>query len=225
MKNKINHWAIITFYTIAILCRYLTNRVGIADNIGNEYLRSILTGIGPTLGAIAAFSIFKINPVMNLKGNYLKMITPVAIYWIFPILLISTVSYVVKGTFPWILVFSILIYGLLEEIGWRGFLYQHLKTLPLFQNILIVSSLWFLWHLNLEFSSSNLFFYGIIVLGTWGIGKVADSTNSLIAVSAFHSLNNFFPNLDSIKILILTTLIVVWIIGLLIKKRTKKSID
>lgn len=153
------------------------------------------------------------------------MITPVAIYWIFPILLISTVSYVVKGTFPWILVFSILIYGLLEEIGWRGFLYQHLKTLPLFQNILIVSSLWFLWHLNLEFSSSNLFFYGIIVLGTWGIGKVADSTNSLIAVSAFHSLNNFFPNLDSIKILILTTLIVVWIIGLLIKKRTKKSID
>ena len=224
MKNKINYLAILVFYIIAVLCRYLTNKLGIVDNIENPYLKSILTGIGPTIGAIAVFTIFKIKPVMNMKGNYKKIIFPIAIYWILPILLISTVSYYVKGTFPWILVFSILIYGLLEEIGWRGFLYQHLKTLTLFQNILIVSTLWFFWHLNFEFSSSNLLFYGIIVFGTWGIGKVADSTNSLIAVSAFHSLNNFFPNLDLTKILILITLLVIWIVGLVIKKRAQKNI-
>lgn len=224
MKNQINYWAILVFYIIAVLCRYLTNKVGILDNMGNEFIKSILTGIGPTLGAIAAFTIFNIKPVMNLKGNYKKIIFPIAIYWFFPILLISTVSYFMKGTFPWNIVLSILIYGLLEEIGWRGFLYQHLKSLPKWQNIFIVATLWFLWHLNFELSSSNLLFFGIIILGTWGIGKVADSTNSLIAVSGFHSLNNFFPNLNLTKISILTLLIFVWIIGLVIKKRIQKNI-
>lgn len=224
MKNKINYLAIIVFYAIAILCRYLTNKAGILDGIGNEYLKSILTGIGLTLGAVAVFFIFKIKPTMSIKGNYKNLTFPILMYWVFPIILISGVAYFTKGTIPWMIVLSILIYGLLEEIGWRGFLYQQLKELPLFTNILIVATLWFLWHLNFELTSSNLLFYGILILGSWGIGKVTDATNSLIAVSAFHSLNNFFPNLDNTKILILALLLTAWIIALVIRKRMQKNI-
>ena len=224
MKNKINYLAIIVFYAIAILCRYLTNKAGILDGIGNEYLKSILTGIGPTLGAVAVFFIFKIKPTMSIKGNYKNLTSPILMYWVFPIILISGVAYFTKGTIPWMIVLSILIYGLLEESGWRGFLYQQLKELPLFTNILIVATLWFLWHLNFELTSSNLLFYGILILGSWGIGKVTDATNSLIAVSAFHSLNNFFPNLDNTKILILALLLTAWIIALVIRKRMQKNI-
>ena len=224
MKNKINYLAIIVFYAIAILCRYLTNKAGILDGIGNEYLKSILTGIGPTLGAVAVFFIFKIKPTMSIKGNYKNLTFPILMYWVFPIILISGVAYFTKGTIPWMIVLSILIYGLLEEIGWRGFLYQQLKELPLFTNILIVATLWFLWHLNFELTSSNLLFYGILILGSWGIGKVTDATNSLIAVSAFHSLNNFFPNLDNTKILILALLLTAWIIELVIRKKMQKNI-
>ena len=57
--KKINYWAIIVFYLIAILCRYLTNKTEIFEEIGNEYLKSILTGIGPAIGAFVAFSVFK----------------------------------------------------------------------------------------------------------------------------------------------------------------------
>lgn len=224
MKNKMNYWAILVFYIIAVLCRYLTNKAGILDNLGSVYIKSILTGIGPTLGAIAVFIIFKIKPVMNLKGNYKNLLIPLTMYWIFPIVLISVVTYFQKGTNPWIIILTTLIYGLFEEIGWRGFLYQHLKNLTLIQNILIVSILWFFWHLNFELTTSNLLFYGILVLGSWGIGKVGDSTNSLLAVSAIHSLNNFFPNYDSIRILILIILLAVWIIGLVIRKRLQKNI-
>lgn len=159
---------------------------------------------------------------MNFKGNFKKLIYPIIIYWVLPIILISSITYFTKGTIPWLIILSILLYGLLEEIGWRGFLYQHLKTLPLFTNILIVATLWFLWHLNFDLTASNLLFYGILILGSWGIGKVADSTNSLIAVSAFHSLNNFFSELDSTKILILVSLLTIWIIGLVIRKRMHK---
>ncbi|MFK7031817.1 CPBP family intramembrane glutamic endopeptidase [Flavobacterium oreochromis] len=224
MKNKINYLAIIIFYVVAVICRYLTNKAGVLDGIGNEYLKSILTGIGPALGALAVFMIFKIKPTMNLKGNYKSLVLPLMIYWVLPIVLISSVTYFSKGTIPWLVILSILVYGLFEEIGWRGFLYQNLKGLPLFANILIVSSLWFLWHLNFELTSSNLLFFGILILGSWGIGKVADSTNSLIAVSGFHSLNNFFPELDSTKILILVILLTIWILGLVLRKRFQKNI-
>lgn len=225
MKGKINYWAILIFYIIAVFCRYLTNKTGILDGIANPYVKSILTGVGPALGAITVFTLFKIKPIITLKGNYKKSLLPLLIYWGLPIVLICMVNYLTNGTFPWVAVFSILIYGLLEEIGWRGFLYQHLKPFPLFLNICIVSILWFLWHLNFEFSSSNLLFLGILILGSWGIGKVSDLTNSLLAVSAFHSLNNFFPNLDTTRALVLFVLLTVWIVFLVLRKRIQRKIS
>jgi hypothetical protein len=63
------------------------------------------------------------------------------------------------------------------------------------------------------------------VLGSWGIGKVADSTNSLLAVAAFHSLNNFFNELNSAKIIILISLTIIWILTIVyINKLEKKSV-
>lgn len=219
MKSKINIPAIATFYFIAVSCRYLTNKTGLLNSLHNDFIANPLTGIGPALGALATFAIFKIKPVMSLKGNYKTLVLPLCIYWLLPILLITIVTYFIKGMLPWAIILNILVYGLLEEIGWRGFLHQQLKALPLTINIFILTTLWFLWHLNFEFTTSNLLFYGILLAGSWGIGKVADATKSLLAVSAFHSINNFFPNLDSYRIIILVTLLIIWIGHLIIRKR------
>lgn len=224
MKSKINYGAILVFFLIAVFCRYLTNITGILDFMEDSYVKAILTGIGPALGALVVFLIFNIPSIMSLKGNYTSLKTPIFIYWIFPIVLISLVAYFRNGTVPWLSVLIILIYGLLEEIGWRGFLYQQLKALPLLANIIIVSSLWFIWHLNFDLSISNLLFYGILFLGSWGFGKVADLTSSFIAVSAFHSLNNFFTDVDSLKILLLLTVTSVWIGTLILRKQMRKNI-
>ncbi|SUJ27289.1 CAAX amino terminal protease self- immunity [Sphingobacterium spiritivorum] len=113
----------------------------------------------------------------------------------------------------------------MEEIGWRGFLQRELKPLPEFLNILLVATLWFIWHLNFDLTSSNLLFFGILVLGSWGIGKVADNTFSLLAVSAIHSLNNFFPEMNTTKICILLILLSVWVTALVIRKRNVKNKD
>lgn len=224
MKNKINYLAILTFYVIAVLLRYLSNKTTLLDVVPNSFLKAVLSGIGPAVGAFVAFTVFKIRPVLSLKGNYKNVAIPFMLYWVLPVVLISGVQYAVKGTASFATVAVILVYGLMEEIGWRGFLQQQLKTLPLFLNVLIVATLWFAWHLNFEFTSSNLFFYAILVLGSWGIGKVSDASQSLLAVSAFHSLNNFFPAMDTTKLLILATLLIIWIVSLVIKKRQQKVI-
>lgn len=219
MKNKVNYPAIITFYAIAVALRYLTNKTTILDIIPNEILRKVLTGSGPAIGALVVFILFRIKPVLSLKGNYNKLIVPFAIFWLFPIALVCGIEYFTKQSMSYVAMSAILMYGLLEEIGWRGFLQQELKSLPKFLNILIVATLWFLWHLNFELSGSNLLFFGIIVLGTWGIGKVADTTESLLAVAAFHSLNNMFSDLNTVKITVLVILISVWVMSMVIRKK------
>ncbi len=219
MKHKINVLAILTFYIIAIALRYFTNKTDLLDGVTSNFLNVVLQGISPAIGAIAVFYIFKIKPIINLKGNYSKISTPFLLYWATPIALISGAAYFIKGTIAPVTVISILLYGLLEEIGWRGFLQRELKHLPEFLNILLVATLWFIWHLNFDLTSSNLLFFAILVLGSWGIGKVADSTHSLLAVSAFHSLNNFFPVMNATKTILLITLLIIWITSLLIRKK------
>lgn len=226
MDKKKSLPAIIVFYCIAITLRYLTNKTSILSGIDNVMLKTILQGVGPAIGAVVAFKLFGIPSVMTLKGNFKNYYIPLVIFWGLPVLIISATAYFTQGTLPYGLVLAVLIYGLLEEIGWRGFLHQVLQPLPQFARILIVAVLWFIWHLNFELSTSNLMFFGILVLGSWGIGKVADKTNSLLAVAAFHSLNNFFNELNSTKIIILIALATIWVLTVVyMNKLEKKSIS
>ncbi|GAA4793914.1 hypothetical protein GCM10023231_22830 [Olivibacter ginsenosidimutans] len=224
MRPKINYFAIIIFYIIAVFLRYLTNKTNLLNGISSEFLKVLLRGIGPTIGAVSVFLIFKIKPVLTLKGNYKKIPIPFLLYWILPITFIVGAEYLIKGTISsFVTVSAILIYGLLEEIGWRGFLQRALQPLPQYLNVLIVATLWFIWHLNFDLTISNLLFFGILLLGAWGIGKVANSTLSLLAVSAFHSLNNFLPEINQISLLILISLLIIWITSLIIRKKQMKK--
>jgi membrane protease YdiL (CAAX protease family) len=213
MKRKMNLGAIGLFYLIAVLCRYTAVKTSLFENISNEYILILLRGIGPALGAITALLAFRIPLRMSLNGRYRNLWLPLCVYWLLPIALISTIYYLQNGSVQPLLLFTVLVYGLLEEIGWRGFLQEQLKDLPKIYSILIITLLWFAWHLNFQLSASNLVFFAIILAGTWGIGKVYDKTFSLLAVAGFHSLNNFFrTGLHGTEITIIAILLAIWII-------------
>ncbi|HEY8893630.1 MAG TPA: CPBP family intramembrane glutamic endopeptidase [Niastella sp.] len=212
MIGKINIRAIIVFYITAVAFRFLAVKTTILNQVDNEYLKILLRGIGPTIGAVAAFTLFKIPAELSLKGIYKNFLLPFAVYWMLPASLIASVYYWQSGRFPIVLMFVVLVYGLLEETGWRGFLQQQLKPLPKIYAVIIITVLWFSWHLNFELTTGNLIFFGIIFLGTWGIGKVYDKTTSLLAVAGVHSLNNFFRNgLHETELILIAVLLVVWI--------------
>lgn len=225
MKNKINFGAIIVFYVIAVICRYAAVKTNLLSGIENPYLVILLRGAGPALGALAAIKIFSLHNPMSLKGIYKNAIVPFVIYWILPAVLIAGVYYVTIGKFPILLMFTVLAYGLLEEIGWRGFLQEQLKSLPKFTSILIIAVLWFAWHLNLETTPNNMIFLGIIFFGTWGIGKVYSSTGSLLAVAGVHSLNNFFRDgLHQTELTLIVILLAIWIGFIILYNRKYKTV-
>ncbi|WDF65876.1 CPBP family intramembrane glutamic endopeptidase [Flavobacterium sp. KACC 22763] len=225
MKNKINIGAIIVFYVVAVICRYAAVKTNLLSGIENPYLVILLRGAGPALGALVAIKIFSLHNPMSLKGIYKKAIVPFAVYWILPAVLIAGVYYLTIGKFPILLMFTVLAYGLLEEIGWRGFLQEQLKSLPKFTSILIITVLWFAWHLNLEMTPNNMIFLGIIFFGTWGIGKVYSSTGSLLAVAGVHSLNNFFRDgLHSTELTLIAILLIIWIGFIILYNRKYKAV-
>ncbi|SHH66279.1 CPBP family intramembrane glutamic endopeptidase [Flavobacterium defluvii] len=229
MERKINYWAIAVFYIIAIICRYAAVKTDLLSGISNGYLVILLRGVGPALGAIAAVTIFSLPNKFSLKGTYTNIVLPFAVYWILPAFLIAGVYYFIEGKFPILLMFTVLVYGLLEEIGWRGFLQEELKPLRTLYANLIIGLLWFIWHLNLEMTASNLIFLGIIFFGTWGIGKIYNKTSSLLAVAGVHSLNNFFRNgLHQTELILIVVLLAIWI-GFIIfydrKNKPKYDLD
>lgn len=215
---------IVVFYIIAITFRFLAVKTRILDFTDNEFIRILLRGIGPAVGAFISMALFNFPFRLSLKGNYRSLLLPLVVFWIFPVILIGTVTYLQQGNFPVILIVTVLVYGLLEEIGWRGFLQEQLKGLPKLWSIAIIAVLWFVWHLNSEFTTSNMVFLGILMLGTWGIGKVYNSTYSLLAVAGFHSLNNFFRNgIHETELILIAVLLVVWIGFMVYYKRKYNS--
>lgn len=89
--------AIAVFFIIALSCRYLTNKTELLTNIDNSFVRTILQGIGPAIGAFIAAKIFHIQPIMSLKGNFANIFIPLSIYWLLTAVLIGTTAYFTKG--------------------------------------------------------------------------------------------------------------------------------
>ncbi len=124
------------------------------------------------------------------------------------------------------------LYCIMEEYGWRGYLQEELKILKPWGKYLIIGFIWYLWHLTFLTKASvgnNLFFLGMMVLGSWGIGQVAESTKSIIASACFHMiiqimmLNALIKNgIDGTeKIVILGVSVAIWFV--IIKKWEKEN--
>ncbi|MCK9438036.1 MAG: CPBP family intramembrane metalloprotease [Synergistaceae bacterium] len=128
-----------------------------------------------------------------------------------------------------------LIYCFCEEIGWRGYLQDELKSVKEWKRVLLIGVLWYLWHLSFISNQNfidNIQFLGWMIFGSWGIGKVIDLTKSIIAATCFHMIINImmFNTLmkngidGSSKLIILGVSVAIWILILIIWGKENKTI-
>ncbi len=123
------------------------------------------------------------------------------------------------------------IYCVMEEYGLRGYLQEKLKILKPCKKYLSIGFIWYLWHLIFLKDVSignNLFFLGVLILGNWGIGQVAEFTKSIITSACFHMIiqimmfNSIIKNGigSTEKIIILIVSVAIWFV---IKQSEKKK--
>ncbi len=238
VKNKI--FAIIVFYIIAIVLRYITNKTPFLENIDSSFLKIVLQGIGPAIGAIIALKLFRLKTSYSLVGRLKPFLLSFFIFIAIPVIGFSIIGlnesngltitsniHIASAKFS----LYFIIYAILEEIGWRAFLNEQLSFVNEYVKIILIGILWFVWHLNFALTISNFIFLLILIFASWGIGKVGNSTKSILAVGVFHAFYNLlstdnFPTTD--KYIVLSVSAFMWFIFIVFydklrMKLTKKS--
>lgn len=192
MNNKLKKISsILIFFTIAVSLRYYITEYKPTFLLDvNAYLNILLQGIGPLLGGLIVVKLMKRpNSLTIFSLGFWKTILIVGI----PMLLFSLVGILNTGKLYFgapKIVGIIILYALFEEYGWRGYLQSELNDLKKVYKYLIITTLWFIWHLNFQLSTSNLIFFMLLFLGSYGIGLIADKSKSLIMCALFHSFFN-----------------------------------
>lgn len=178
-------WAICLFFLIAVVIRALAFQIEYTTDVVDFTYMAIgwAEGVGPCIGAIVAVLLFKRKFHCTITGTSLvKSILSVAIPFFICFFLHRSLSYVLLG---------FIFYSFLEEVGWRGYLQGELKDKSVLVQSLIIGTMWFLWNIHIGFNLGSLVFWGLLVFGSWGIGKIANDTRSLMACACFHTLYNF----------------------------------
>ncbi len=207
--------AIGIYFLIATSLRYLfvVSPPALFNPIVNTLVYKVLTGVGPLVGALFVLHFIKRKSCYSTFGcSTLKSCSsasiPAAAFLLFDLF---TGNQSLSNT---LIVITCLIYAYCEEFGWRGYLQSELLGLSELARCAIITTLWFLWHLNFAFSISNLLFLLLLFFGSWGIGRIAIRTNSIIACACFHAIINIAENipLNFSTILLLTICIGSWIV-------------
>lgn len=85
-------------------------------------------------------------------------------------------------------------YGILEAVGWRGHLQNALNPLPAVYRFGVEGILWSGGHLNVLSAGATLvgvgLFCAVLLLGSYGLGKVAADPQSVLVAAGFHFLIN-----------------------------------
>ena len=196
----------------------------------------LLEGSGVFIGAIIAIRLLKKERKTgmsffgtSIKKSLLMAIIPVIILTIIGVTNEFKINAHIYGL---IAIIGTLIYCIMEEYGWRGYLQEELKSLNHWKRNVIIGFLWYLWHLTFLTSASigdNLFFLSMMIFGSWGIGQVADSTKSILASACFHLIiqimmfNALIKNGISTaeKLTVLCISIIIWFV--IIKKWEKQT--
>jgi membrane protease YdiL (CAAX protease family) len=135
--------------------------------------------------------------------------------------------------YGFISIIGTLLYCVMEEYGWRGYLQEELKTIKPWKKYLTIGFLWYFWHLTFLTEATigdNLFFLAMMIFGSWGIGQVVESTKSILASACFHLIiqimmfNALIKNgIDMTeKLIILVVSVVLWF--MIIKKWEKEEL-
>ncbi len=195
----------------------------------------ILEGSGVIIGALIAIFLLKkerkteISLFGTSKSKSLLMaIIPV---FILTIIGVNNEYGLNSHLYGFFAVVGTLIYCIMEEYGWRGYLQEELKETKPWQKYIGIGFLWYLWHLTFLTEatiSDNLFFLGMMIFGSWGIGQVAELTKSIVASACFHLIiqimmfNALIKNgIDGTeKLIILGVSVATWIV---IMKNWKKQ--
>lgn len=183
------------------------DKTGYLNSSLNSVIGTLVGGFSPLYGTFIVlkrhsngFSIHEFSKRILCTANKKKTIVITSVYC----LLMLTVAILIgeRTKFPWYIIIPavplMILGGGVEEVGWRGFLQPALeKKMPYILTVLIISFIWFMWHLPLWFiSSSNQSSYDLIpyalqlLVNAFALATIYKVSKSTIACVLYHAWGN-----------------------------------
>lgn len=160
---------------------------------GTQLIKALLEGSGVLIGALIGIALLKRErvPSITLRGRLRSRNALMVLIALGAVTLagVSNPYGLNPHLYGFLAVIVSLVYCIMEEYGWRGYLQEELSPLRPTLKYVIIGVLWYLWHLSFLKGGSlgeNLFFLGMLIFGSWGIGQIADATKSILASACFH---------------------------------------
>ncbi len=230
LQNKKTALYILLYYIIAMVLRYYLVIIKPDFYIHlNTHLQSLLSGISPLIGGLILVKIFKRpNHLTLFSLGYWKTLFVVTL----PIFLFFIIGSYNLGKPNYTIALAIMVailYAIFEEYGWRGYLQSELSKARPMIKYFIVSILWYFWHLDVGLDFQHLLSYFYVLMGSVGIGYVADKSKSLILPSLFHMFFNvlFTNSLIGVtflqKVIILSVCAISVILAMRLVLKNKKA--
>lgn len=151
-------------------------------------------GIALLITSLAAYKLLKVDRRTTVFGNNpLKAVVFAIIFLVaYTAMGFSNESGVNKHLWALLFCLLILVYDMLEEIAWRGFLNDSLSSIPFWLKGIITGILWGLWHLLIfdnfnQFGGLYAFILFSIVLSII-MAYVTEKTNSILVAASIHAL-------------------------------------
>ncbi|HHH52394.1 MAG TPA: CPBP family intramembrane metalloprotease [Bacteroidetes bacterium] len=230
MIQRIKYVAL--FYIIAIAIRYyfVVYEPSFLALIPDA-IKGLLQGISPFISGIILIYCFKRSLNYSLfsigiKQTIFLIVLPVVLFVVASLFETETVTI----SLP-LLILSSILYGFFEEFGWRGYLHSELNNIRRMYKYIIISILWYVWHLDFGFDTSHLLSYLYILAGSIGIGYVADKSKSLILPALFHAFFNILLSnsllsisLKSKIIIVIISIVSIIVVMIFTKKKENKYV-
>lgn len=194
---------ILLFFVIATLSSYffrldffkIRPDLKISFTIENAFFAIFLEGFGIFVAAVLAIYLLKLKRKTTISFFGTSRTKSILIC-ILPLTLVCLIG--IQNTsdlnahwYGFIAITSTLVYCIMEEYGWRGYLQEELKSLKPWYQYVIIGFMWHVWHLNFIRDTgvlNNLIFLVAMIAASWGIDQVATATKSILACASYHLL-------------------------------------
>jgi hypothetical protein len=187
------------YYLIALSTSFLFRleilKINSNATRGADFLNGWLGALGPFIGGLLMMYVFKLpNRKMSFSGIFkwksiALIIVPAVVFSFFGV----NNDQLNQHLFGFLLGMYIIVYGILEETGWRGYLQDEFKDFSPTLKYFVISCFWYTWHLTFLGNTTlvnELVVFVILWASSIGIGVVADRSLSIIYASCFHIIGN-----------------------------------
>ncbi|MDQ6785552.1 MAG: CPBP family intramembrane metalloprotease [Acidobacteriota bacterium] len=222
-NTKVNWLYVLLFYILAFFIAAPFNSGLLSQKyqaFTKDYLLSDWTYLPAGFGTLIAASVVlfldkRHNKTITFLGNAPIKNTVIALIPLLVFIVFGLQNARQQNTNYYAFVFASinLIYALMEEIGWRGYLQDALRPLDSNLRYILIGVLWWAWHFRFFTVFELVIFPLICIVSAFLIGKFAEETKSFLTAAGLHSFVIILTNsgLTNNKIIAGVITILVWL--------------